>query len=265
MPDISNIKINKQDYRIDFKNPIDLSIPINNIKSSPLFYDNKPIKINYYTNNQETWSVKDGAPCNIPIINLNIHCGATHTECRSHITKEKMSVTDCIKNSLLLSHLISVTPSNKIENDSYHYPVNKDDLIITKDMLYEKIKDIKTPSLKSIIVRTLPNSDKRLNQNYNINKNAFFSNEAIYYLKSIGIENLIVDLPSIDKYDDGGKLGNHRIFWGVDKGTLNQNTITELTYIKNQIEDGEYLLSLNMLNLNLDASPSRPIIYKVLK
>ena len=84
-------------------------------------------------------------------------------------------------------------------------------------------------------------------------------------LKSIGIENLIVDLPSIDKYDDGGKLGNHRIFWGVDKGPLNQNTITELTYIKNQIEDGEYLLSLNMLNLNLDASPSRPIIYKVLK
>ena len=111
----------------------------------------------------------------------------------------------------------------------------------------------------------MPNSKTQLTKNYNTNNNAFLSNEAIYYLKSIGVKNLIVDLPSIDRYDDGGLLGNHKIFWDINKKECNNNTITELAYINDKIKDGEYLLSLNIMNLKLDASPSRPIIYKILK
>ena len=82
--------------------------------------------------------------------------------------------------------------------------------------------------------------------------------------KSLEIDHLIVDLPSIDKFDDRGSLGNHKIFWNLEEKP-NYNTITELALIKNEIKDGLYLFSLNMLNLNLDASPSRPIIYPILK
>jgi hypothetical protein len=59
-------------------------------------------------------------------------------------------------------------------------------------------------------------------------------------------------------------LGNHKIFWNIDKEG-NNNTITELAIIKNEIEDGLYLLSLNILHVKLDASPSRPLIYPLLK
>ena len=264
MPNISNIKIDNYNYQIDLNSPNDISIPIDGIKS-PSFYDDTPIKVSYYKSGNKVWNIGTGASCNIPIISLNIHCGTTHTECRSHITKEDVSITDCIKHLFTQSYLISVEPMSDIKKDTYHHRIKKNDLIITKDMLYKKINSIDKQFLKSLIIRTLPNSSIRLAENYNNHNNAYFSNEAIHYLKSIGIKNLIVDLPSIDKFDDGGELGNHRIFWGIEKNNPNNNTITELAYIESNIEDGEYLLSLNMLNLKLDASPSRPIIYKILK
>ena len=37
------------------------------------------------------------------------------------------------------------------------------------------------------------------------------------------------------------------------------------TLVKNDIKDGSYLFSLNILNINLNASPCRPIIYPILK
>ncbi len=45
----------------------------------------------------------------------------------------------------------------------------------------------------------------------------------------------------------------------------NNNTITEFALIDNLITDGFYLLSINILNIKLDASPSRPLIYPILK
>ena len=62
-----------------------------------------------------------------------------------------------------------------------------------------------------------------------------------------------------------GKLGNHRIFWEIDSEKPNNNTITELACINSEIEDGDYIISLNILNIELDALPSRPLMYKILK
>ena len=169
-----------------------------------------------------------------------------------------------LKDIFTPSTLITVTPSNFIGNETYHYPLDNSDLIIRKTDLEAKLKISDNIFLKSLIIRTLPNPKNIISKNYNINNNAFFSNEAVCYLKSLGVCNLIVDLPSIDKFDDEGLLGNHRIFWNIDK-TPNENTITELAYIKDEIQDGIYLISLNILNLNLDASPCRPLLYKILK
>ena len=40
-------------------------------------------------------------------------------------------------------------------------------------------------------------------------------------------------------------------------------TITELAYISNDIKDGSYLLNLQIAPFENDASPSRPILFKV--
>jgi hypothetical protein len=82
-----------------------------------------------------------------------------------------------------------------------------------------------------------------------------------------GVRHLIVDLPSVDRGNDGGQLTAHRIFWNVPSGASGATsdarmhaTITELAYIDNAIEDGEYLLNLQVAPFMSDAAPSRPVL-----
>ena len=136
MRKIAEIKIKKNVYKIDLNKFYDLSIPIDANKKSPSFYDKEPLKIYPYKDeNNKTWRLEDGAACNISVIKLNIHCGSTHSECRSHITKEDLNISEIVKDSFIPSILISVTPNNSIGDDTYHYDINDGDLIITRAML----------------------------------------------------------------------------------------------------------------------------------
>jgi hypothetical protein len=42
-------------------------------------------------------------------------------------------------------------------------------------------------------------------------------------------------------------------------------TITDFIYVPNTIEDGEYLLNLMIAPFENDATPSKPILYKIIK
>ena len=69
--------------------------------------------------------------------------------------------------------------------------------------------------------------------------------------------------------EDNGILGNHRIFWGDGKNydtNINPNslnTITELAYIPNEIDDGFYFLNIQLPRFKCDAAPSRPLLMRV--
>ena len=87
-------------------------------------------------------------------------------------------------------------------------------------------------------------------------------------IKGIGICHLVVDLPSIDRMEDNGILGNHRIFWGDGedaRGEINSEsmgTITELAFIEDNMPDGFYFLNIQLPHFVCDAAPSRPILLK---
>jgi kynurenine formamidase len=98
----------------------------------------------------------------------------------------------------------------------------------------------------------------------------YFSTEAMEFILSLGIKHMLVDLPSIDRLSDQGKLSNHRIFWNVDQGIFETNaatrknsTVTELIYVPNEVQDGNYMLNLQIAPFESDASPSRPLLFKI--
>ena len=143
--------------------------------------------------------------------------------------------------------------------ESYHVKIEKDDLLITKNKLMKLINVDCDPFNKGLIIRTLPNLKSKCGQNYGQLNHAYFTNDAIKFINELGFKHIVVDTPSIDRYDDSGQLGNHHLFFN----NSNENTITELTYINNNIIDGNYFLCLNISNFELDAAPSRPIIYSI--
>ena len=255
------ITINNNMYSFDSEAGIDISIPMQfNDNQNPKFYDSsKPIK-RYYTFEDSEHSLDKGAGCNVPLIELNVHCMGTHTESAYHISNNGATI-DMIKNlNFIPSQLITIKPTSNTD-ENYHAPLNNDDLFITKAQLESKIVD--NNFLDAIIIRTIPNEEQKKRRDYNAAHHPFLTTDAIIFLRDTGIKHLLIDTPSIDKYDDGGKLGNHHIFFKNKNDDFNYNTITELIFVPNICDDGEYLLNIGLPNFNLDAAPSRPIIYRI--
>ena len=191
------------------------------------------------------------------------HCNGTHTECVGHITHERISIRDCLQDVLMPALLVSVKPSEI------------GGLMIDKSVIVERLEALTytratDTAPTALIIRTLPNDDSKLARRYDeSNVPPYYTTEAMEYIVECGFKHLLVDLPSIDKLADEGKLSNHRIFWNVEpesfethSATRIYSTITELIFVPNEVVDGEYLLNLQIAPFMADACPSRPLLLK---
>ena len=110
----------------------------------------------------------------------------------------------------------------------------------------------------------MPNLPEKKSKKYSNTNPTYLSEEAAVYLKEKGIKHLLIDLPSVDKEKDGGKLLAHNAFWNTSGDVRMDATITEFIFVPNAVDDGEYLLNLMIAPFENDATPSKPILYKIL-
>ncbi len=258
---------NDRKYSLDTSKFIDLSIPYNFNGPQPNFYDVEPGKLKSLVAGDQSWSVAEGAGCNVPEINMNIHCTGTHTECVGHLLEKDSDVSACLENFLMSAILITINPQPFGDcPDRYHAAVEDDESVISTDRFFREYKQWFMAEPDALIIRTDPNPEKKKFTKYSDQPAPFFTNGAISMICDTTIKHLVVDLPSVDRFADNGILGNHRIFWGDGhnpKGEVNpesEKTITELAYIPNHVEDGFYFLNIQIPHFLCDAAPSRPLL-----
>ncbi|WP_396144293.1 cyclase family protein [Flavobacterium sp.] len=244
-----------QTFEIDLSKPIDISIPLTNTDANPIaWYIEKP-EIEPVQFGNWIGKVSEGSSTNFNTIFFNPHGHGTHTECLGHITREFYSINQCLKKFFFTAELISITPEEMGV-----------DRIITKSQI-ELALNGKTP--EAIVIRTLPNLESKKHQNYSKTNPPYLAEEAATYIREIGIQHLLIDLPSVDREEDEGKLLAHKAFWNVKNvAELNPDarltcTITEMIFVENEIQDGSYILNLQIASFENDASPSKPILYKI--
>jgi kynurenine formamidase len=196
-------------------------------------------------------SVAEGGSANCEVLTLCAHGNGTHTECVGHISKEFVTINTHLKRFLFVAELITILPFETPEGD----------FVITRKQLEVLLP--KGTRTEAVIMRTLGNSPMKLHVNYSNTNPPYLLEEAIAYLNELQVEHLLIDLPSVDKEQDGGKLAAHHAFWQYPHNTQKNKTITELIYVPNEVDDGTYLLNLQIAPFENDASPSKPIIYKV--
>lgn len=244
-------------YEVDLSKPIDISIPLTNNDQNPIaWYLDQPV-IEPVKNGDWIGKVAAGSSStNFNNISFNPHGHGTHTECLGHITHEFYSINQCLKTFFFSASLITIEPK-KIEEDK----------VITKEQLVYILEKNKP---KAVVIRTIPNSENKKSRKYSNTNPAYLSEEAAIYLREIGVQHLLIDLPSVDREHDEGKLLAHKAFWNV-KNTKNLNedarmncTITEMIYVPNDVADGNYLLNLQIASFENDASPSKPVLYKII-
>ncbi len=246
-------KINN--FEVDLSRPIDISIPLTAAETNPIaWYIGKP-EIKPVVAENWVGSVREGASTNFNTIFFNPHGHGTHTECVGHITKEFYSINECLKQFFFFAELISIEPE-----------VRGEDLVISKKQI-EIALNGKLP--EAIIIRTVPNLISKRSRNYSNTNPPYLDEAAAIFIRESGIQHLLIDLPSVDKENDGGQLLAHKAFWNVkDVINLNENvrlncTITEMIYVSDAVADGSYLLNLQIAPFENDASPSKPVLYKL--
>ncbi len=248
---IATIQYNSENYKIDVSEPLDIAIAIDTAKENVnAWYVDDP-KIYAEQFDDKIIHVAQGAPVNFNSIQFNPHSHITHTECVGHITEKIHSVHQNLKRFFFIAEVVTVTPEKVGEDE-----------VISKQQLQ---KVLGNKNREALVIRTLPNiANEKKSKRYSNTNPPYMSEEAAIYLREQGILHLLIDLPSVDKEKDDGLLLAHNAFWNTQGEIRFDATITEFIFVSNAIEDGAYVLNLMIAPFENDATPSKPVLYRIL-
>ena len=231
----------------DLTQPIDISTPLHAGEPQINCYFAPPFKIEAFVMGDFIGDMKQGGLLNYKNVSLNPHGNGTHTECVSHIANLPLTINQALNTFHFLAQLITISPK-QIENGDY---------VILKEQIINMIPH----NTEAFIIRTKPNTNDKLNKNYNKTNPPYLHHETAAYLREQKIQHLLIDLPSVDREEDGGKLLAHHAYWNFPDDPRLNATITELIFVPDSVPDGPYLLNLQIPSFEMDAAPSKPVLF----
>lgn len=244
-----SLQKNEKTFTIDDSIFYSLTIGIQKQQNVNCYYLSNP-EFTYFESPQFSGNLKKGGSVNCEKISYYPHASGTHTECALHIANVDFTMADIEIPLLQLCQLHSITPT-----------IINNDLVISEKH-FKSINN--TENATAILIRTLPNTNEKINKNYSDTNPPYFTKEAMSYLKSLGFQHILTDLPSIDKESDEGKLAAHKAWFLTNEIADKNRTITEFIYIKNEIADGHYYLNMQFPKMETDAVSSQILIYPII-
>jgi arylformamidase len=204
-------------------------------------------------------SVATGASCNCHSITLIPHCNGTHTESVGHLTTDARDTHEVVPPEPMPALLLTVTATRATQTDEDSTPTPQpEDQLITCAALLAGWHEWDEFRPRALLLRT--------NADINIDNPPFLTRQLAQELVARGVEHLVVDLPSVDRAADEGKLTTHRIFFGLPVSSVRArdalrplSTITELALFPTSLRDGPCAVQLQVPAINGDAVPSRPL------
>ncbi len=266
---IMTCTLGKRTFTVDTAAPTEISIQQHFDENQPQFFGAEKASSQAVEGDGFIGDTARGGSCNVREIKLVPHCNGTHTESVAHICHDAPSVAEVLTDALIPATLITVQaePAGKC-NESYQPHPRANDRLITASSLQQQLKNCDEAFLSALLIRTLSNEPQKQFRNYDNEAVPYFSSEAMSYISQLPVKHLVVDLPSVDRPDDGGELSNHRLYWQVAAGShqlsptsRSDRTISEFAFIRDDIADGPYLAGIQIPPFQNDAAPSRIFIY----
>lgn len=248
--------LNPNQY-VETNQGLDLSLPVVNGENNVNAWYCSPVRIEPVMTEHFVGDVNQGGVVNFKNIFLNPHGNGTHTECVGHISKENFTINQCLKEFHFFGRIITVNIKT-LWNEAFQ----QDDHCIDEHEIIANTKD--WDGEKVLIIRSLPNEMTKKTKQYSNTNPPYFTAEAISYINKLGIDHLMVDLPSIDREQDNGALVGHHTYWNYPQNPQTHKTISELLFIPQTIKDDRYLINIQIMSIESDASPSKIMAYPIL-
>jgi len=273
-------------YSFQTEKGMDISISMN--PKGPRAWYVEPMRIEPVRTEQFLGSVAEGGAVNFRDVYFNPHGHGTHTENVGHIVDTDVPVVNSISSSHFFAKLVTVVLMRQdvsqglTEGASQDLPQDLSQNLETgasQDLPQDLSQNLETVAsqgdwvvneesllgidlnVEALIIRTKPNDHSKMQRQYSGTNFPYLTIGAMQRIVDAGVQHLLVDLPSVDREEDGGVLAAHHLFWDVPAEPNFQKTITELIYVPNEISDGNYILNLQVSNFANDAAPSRPMLF----
>ena len=257
-------------YSFQTEKGMDLSISMN--PNGPRAWYVEPMRIEPVRTEQFLGSVAEGGAVNFRDVYFNPHGHGTHTENAGHIVDTDVPVVKSVDSSHYFAKLVTVVlmrqdamqgatqGASQDLSQNLETGASQGDWVVDEESL--EGFDLKVDAL---IIRTKPNDHSKMQRQYSGTNFPYLTIGAMQRIVDAGVQHLLIDLPSVDREEDGGELAAHHLFWNVPSNPNFQKTITEFIYVPNEIVDGRYILNLQVSNFANDAAPSRPMLFDLVE
>jgi arylformamidase len=259
---------------IDLAAPVSLARPVRFDGGGPRHFGAPAAHSRPYAAPGFSGEVRRGASCNCATIELTPHCNGTHTESVAHLVDEPLDVCDLVPLGLMPALVVSAAPVDASATDEDSDPAPQaGDRLLTRGAVLAGWPATLPFAPRALVLRSAAGEADHDGPGEDADGDAvapYLSRQLVGELVARGIEHLVVDLPSIDRGHDGGRLCGHRLFFGLPPGstrlaqaTRRACTVTEYARIPAALADGPCALQLTLPRLAGDAVPSRPLAFRL--
>ena len=242
-------------YSYDPVAPIDISLPLAPGDDQVNCFWAEPVQFDTIRVGSFVGSVALGGSTNYQRIHVTPHGNGTHTECYGHISPDPgVTLNQCLRRFLFVARLVSVAPRPQ---------PNGDLVVMLADVQAALAQQLDRSIPEALILRTLPNDEAKRRRQYSGTNPTYIEPALAEFLVEHNVQHFLLDLPSVDREEDAGQLLAHHAFWCYPAQPRFGATITELIFVPDEVADGLYLLNIQITSLELDASPSKPVLYQL--
>jgi arylformamidase len=278
----ARVHFGQREFDVDLSRSSSLSLTLDFSASQPRHFGAPPASAQPFAVPGFSGSVETGASCNCQVVTFIPHCNGTHTECVGHLTRQRLDAHRVTPTGLLPALVISAPPVQASGTSESSDPAPKSgDTLVTRRAIEQRWPRELPFQPRALVIRSAGPGESHEHAGRARDPSVaperdeapppYLSRQAAELLVERHIEHLIVDLPSIDRTQDEGRLTAHRIFFGLPPRSREltdsrrpQCTVTELARVPDEIRDGAYLLEIQVPALAGDAVPSRPLLYALL-
>ena len=220
------------DFTASGEEAVDLSLAFQESGGPSAWYV-EPMQVEPVRANGFLGSVAEGGDVNFRDVTFNPHGNGTHTECVGHISEAAHSVNRLSIPPLMPCLVVSIQPEVK----------NEDHVITAKALELASERhwsgQIAPPSL---VLRTLPNNAEKRSKNWSNTNAPYLEAAAAQWLVDRGVEHVLLDLPSVDREQDGGVHSLHIMFSGNGPQSPREQATNHRIHLRSRYTAGRVAL-----------------------
>jgi arylformamidase len=215
-------------------------------------------------------AISAGGSINCDVWTVTIHAAGTHTETVRHIRDEGPFVDEIHFAPLMRCLLLRVRPTSlAASGETYSGTNDPQDPVVTRAALQTAAAALgPTPTDFDALLLATGTIGEHSDARFDERPAPYLTDEAMTWVHDqVHVQHLLVDLPSVDRLWDGGRVSGHHLYWGVDADGVRtpSRTITEFVRVRADLPSGCYALQLSVAAWHADAAPSRVTLYRAVQ